>query len=187
MEQATSPRLGERLTTTQIAGINQHLDNLLRALWALTEMDDQAWQAALTRIHPDDKVIPVTVTEGETNKGTATDRQLEIATIRSFSQVISELAADSQELLCRAVSLIEQCQASEKDPSNIRLLADYLQRLRHLPAPPLVPGHADNAALTPEQSLGLLTELLFYSSQDGPRRLWDVLLITAQNWVYETG
>lgn len=81
-------------------------------------------------------------------------------------RVLVHLCQQHQELIRRAVSLIEQITQEGKDPWQVTLLKDYSQRL------------ADYSSLHPtavasNQWWGkILFDLLFYSSPHGQQRLW---------------
>ena len=86
-------------------------------------------------------------------------------------QVLIHLCQQHQELIRRAVSLMEQITKEGKDPWQVTLLKDYSQRLSvsySLHRPPHL-----TAVESPNQWRGkILFDLLFYSSSYGQQRLW---------------
>lgn len=99
-----------------------------------------------------------------------------LAEARSLVLVITYLAQQHQELLRRAVSLMEQQTELGQDPTQTTLLGGYLMNFQE--------GYQ---ALDPDHSLTSpadwqrfafkqVIDLLFYSLNNGHRRLWLVLL-----------
>jgi hypothetical protein len=180
--------LGKRLTPEQLTRINAHLDQLLLALYALTGLDEVTWQQALHQVTLGDwTTAPAPMSRLEHPQGlraTAVS-QLDLETIRVLVAVIGHLTQQHQELLRRSVTLAEQTTAQGKDPFQTVLLGDYGKKLRSLDQTYRAKQPRSVTALTDDRALSLLVELLFYSSQNGARRLWGVLLVTAQIFVYE--
>jgi hypothetical protein len=182
--------LGKRLTPSQLTSINAHLDRLLLALYALTGLDEAAWQKALQQFALWE-FAPTVKAMGRFEHPqllqATSVKQLDLEDIRALVAVISYLTQQYQELLRRSVTLIEQTTEQGKDPFQTVLLGEYGEKLRHLDQFYRVKQSQSVATLTDDRALSLLMELLFYSSQNGARRLWGVLLVTAQTLVYEAG
>ena len=182
--------LGKRLTSSQLTSINAHLDRLLLALYALTGLDEAAWQKALQQVALWE-FAPTVKAMGRFEHPqllqATSVKQLDLEDIRALVAVISYLTQQYQELLRRSVTLIEQTTEQGKDPFQTVLLGEYGEKLRHLDQVYRVKQSQSVATLTDDRALSLLMELLFYSSQNGARRLWGVLLVTAQTLVYEAG
>ncbi|MFM1843256.1 MAG: hypothetical protein RLZZ490_1998 [Cyanobacteriota bacterium] len=182
--------LGKRLTPPQLTSINVHLDQLLLALYALTDLDEATWQGALQQVSGGDVTLdlnamnPVEQVQGLRPQAV---NLLDVESIRALVGVISYLTQQYQELLRRSVTLAEQTIAQGKDPFQTILLGNYGKKLRHLAQSYCAKHPQAGATLTNDRILSLLMELLFYSSQNGARRLWGVLLVTAQTFVYEAG
>lgn len=84
-------------------------------------------------------------------------------------QFLSYLCQQHQELIRRAVSLMEQMTKEGKDPWQISLLKDYNQRL--------IASHSPRVLQLTEREFHqwsgkILLDLLFYSSPYGQPRLW---------------
>jgi hypothetical protein len=91
---------------------------------------------------------------------------------QAWTVTLSSLARQHQELIRRAVSLLEQMQPQDEPPQRLALLADYLENFTNL-------AHTRLENYDPRQlttlAWKLLVDLLFYSSPQGDRRLWSVL------------
>jgi hypothetical protein len=180
--------LDQPLTPSQLARINIHLDQLLLALYALTGLDQAIWQQTLRQVETRDPGVTVkTVNRLEIPQALPSQSvsQLDLDGIRALVAVISHLTQQYQELLRRAITLAEQRTEQGKDPFQTMLLGGYATKLKHLNQSYCANQSQSIAPLTDDSVLSLLMELLFYSSQDGARRLWGVLLVTAQTLVYE--
>ena len=95
---------------------------------------------------------------------------------RSLVVVICHLARRYQELLRRAVTLMEQMQEQGKDPALTALLGEYLNNFQAVYSPyRLAVGQSVWKELQPF-AFKLLIDLLFYSATNGHRRLWLVLV-----------
>jgi len=180
--------LGKRLTDAQLVSINTHLDQLLLALYALTELEEVTWRRALHQVALGE-FAPAMAAMGrlEHPQGLRAPSvsQLDLDGIRAMVAVISHLTQQYQELLRRSVTLVEQTTEQGKDPFQTILLGGYGEKLRELDQVYRAKQPQSVPALTGDRALSLLMELLFYSSDNGARRLWGVLLITAQTLVYE--
>lgn len=88
--------------------------------------------------------------------------------LADFAQVIANKAQKHQELIRRAISLWENLPEQQKLPSDITLLANYLEQLSRQYTLP------ENQQLE-QLGLKLLIDLLFYSTDYGYDRLWFVL------------
>lgn len=96
-------------------------------------------------------------------------------TAKSLINLICNLARQHQELIRRAVTLIEQVSTQNKEPQQAALLGNYLQKFSFL-----YQEHQDQRAELPPEKLStlafkLLIDLLFYSEVDGDRRLWSAV------------
>lgn len=114
------------------------------------------------------------------------DNTISIEEVRSRVILICHLARQSQELLRRAVTLMEQMQEQDKDASKTALLGEYLANFQK---------SYSVYRLAKAQSVGediqtlafkLLIDLLFYSATNGHRRLWLVLLEETPGLTNET-
>lgn len=181
--------LGQRLTPAQLTQINAHLDRLLLALYALTGLDAATWQQALREASTLDLPAAgeaIARLEHPQAIQAPTEASLDLDSVRTLAAVIGQLARQYQELLRRSVALIEQTLTQGSAPFLTTLLGEYRDKLRQLDTAYRRKHPQGIAPLTDDRALSLLTELLFYSSQDGVRRLWRVLLVEAQTLAYES-
>jgi hypothetical protein len=101
---------------------------------------------------------------------------LNLEAARSLVKVICNSAKQHQELLRRAVTLLEQVAAQNKEPQRTALLGSYLQQFSCL----YEERTGREAELSSERlyqlAFKLLIDLLFYSEANGDRRLWSALI-----------
>ncbi|MDY6938721.1 MAG: DUF3038 domain-containing protein [Cyanobacteriota bacterium] len=103
-------------------------------------------------------------------------KKLDVEEARSLVAIAAHLAKQHQELIRRAVALLEQLAEQNRPPHQAALLGDYLDAFTNTYQERMHEG--DRAA--PERlahlALKLLIDLLFYSGPGGDRRLWMALL-----------
>jgi hypothetical protein len=136
------------LNTQQLKKMKAYLELLLLALQSLTGIGSDSLE------------------QGE---------NLNLEEVRSLVKVTCDLAKQHQELLRRAVTLLEQVAAQNKEPQKTALLGNYLQQFSRL----YEERTSNQSELSPEKlpplALKLLIDLLFYSETNGDRRLWSAL------------
>ena len=162
----------------QLQQIQAHLDLVLLALESLVNFGkDLMGQTAL------DLEIGTAVTDKiilwSNRSPNQTDNSgvpLSVEQVRSLILMICYVAQQHQELIRRAVTLVEQMAAQNKDPDQITLLSKYFQTFHQL----YQSGIAEGQQLPTEQrsklASKLLIDLLFYSADSGHHRLWLTLL-----------
>ena len=107
----------------------------------------------------------------------AGQQKLDVETARTLVLISCYLAKQHQELIRRAVTLLEQQAANNRNPHDVVLLGDYINTFsqiyqeRWLDAEKII-----STDVLHKVALKLLVELLFYSGPGGHRRLWLVLL-----------
>lgn len=165
---------------SELDKIKDHLDLVLLALEAIADIGLEAiLQAAkdlnLELIIGDRKAwaAPNRITAGATSEpkhtGSGDKKDLEVA--RSLVLIICYLANQHQELLRRAVGLLEQATQQNKVPEQTALLGNYLERFINY-----YQARISNSQNISPQTLSplawkLLIDLLFYSGQNGHRLL----------------
>ncbi|WP_088894577.1 DUF3038 domain-containing protein [Leptolyngbya ohadii] len=101
-------------------------------------------------------------------------KRLDVEEARSLVMIICRLANEHQELIRRAVALLEQLTEQNQPPHHAALLGDYIDTFSNA-----YQERMEDEA-TPDDlthlSLKLLIDLLFYSAPNGSRRLWMALL-----------
>jgi hypothetical protein len=102
--------------------------------------------------------------------GNSLDNSLTFPELACGVQVLVHLCQQHQELIRRAVSLMEQITQEGQDPWQVTLLKDYSQRLA-VSSSLHQPLHLSEAASNQWRGK-ILFDLLFYSSPYGQQRLW---------------
>lgn len=167
----------------QLDNIKAQLDLALLALEALTQMSSEAMlQAAtdlkLTHLVPDRVALWRLRQSSPLRRGQGRKR-MDVEEARALVLVICHLAKQHQELIRRAVALLEQLTEQNREPYQAALLGDYLDRFSNAYQERMEASTEANAASMDQLSqlaLKLLIDLLFYSSPAGSRRLWLALL-----------
>ena len=104
-------------------------------------------------------------------------KTLDVEEARSLVLIICHLAKHHQELIRRAVSLLEQMTAQNQDAHQTALLGDYLNSFANVYQ--RMPLEKATLEGIDQLALKLLVDLLFYSAVNGHQRLWHVLLAPA--------
>lgn len=157
----------------QLERIEIYLDLVIIALIAIAKLDSEALlQAAgdLNLTALGDR--PLRWQQSGTNK------PLNVDEARSLVLIICHQANRHQELIRRAVTLLEQIAAENREAKQVTLLKDYLDRFIVLYQSKTEPRSPDTSDLT-ELAWKLLADLLFYSSDNGHRLLWLAVLNAA--------
>lgn len=164
----------------QLDNIKAQLDLVLLALEALAGIGSEAMlQAAadlnLSEIVADRVGLWRLRQSSPLRKGQGRKR-LDVEEARSLVLIICHLAVQHQELIRRAVTLLEQLTEQGKEPHQAALLGDYLDSFTNFYQERMQEeDQAPTSDLT-YLALKLLIDLLFYSSPNGSRRLWLALL-----------
>ena len=104
-------------------------------------------------------------------------KTLDVEEARSLVLIICHLAKHHQELIRRAVSLLEQMTAQNQDAYQTALLGDYLNSFANVYQQ--MPLEKTTLEGIDQLAFKLLVDLLFYSAVNGHQRLWQVLLAPA--------
>jgi hypothetical protein len=103
-------------------------------------------------------------------------KKLDVEEARSLVFIICYLAKQHQELIRRAVALLEQMAEQNSEPHRVALLGDYLDTFSNTYRERMEEGENVSSDWLTQLALKLLIDLLFYSSPNGHRRLWLALL-----------
>ncbi|WAL59311.1 DUF3038 domain-containing protein [Thermocoleostomius sinensis] len=172
--------LASQLDSTQLDNIKAQLDLVLLALEALANVgSDAILQAAaalnLTNIVADRVSLWRLRQSSPLRRGQGRKR-LDVEEARALVLIICHLARQHQELIRRAVALLEQLTEQNREPHQAALLGDFLDTFSNTYQERM----EDGESVSPEQlthlALKLLIDLLFYSASNGSRRLWLALL-----------
>ena len=163
----------------QLDNIKAQLDLVLLALEALAGIGSDAMLQAATQLNLESKVPdrvalwrlrqsnPLRRSEGGRKK-------LDVEEARALVLIICYLAKQHQELIRRAVALLEQV-AENHEPYQVALLGDYLDAFSNTYQERMEDDETSTDILS-RLALKLLIDLLFYSGPSGHRRLWLALI-----------
>lgn len=164
----------------QLDNIKAQLDLVLLSLEALAKVSSEAILQAAADLNLTD-VVADRVSLWRLRQSSPLRRgqgrkRLDVEEARALVLIICHLAQQHQELIRRAVALLEQLTEQNREPHQAALLGDYLDLFSNTYQERMEDG--DN--MSPEQltylALKLLIDLLFYSASNGSRRLWLALL-----------
>jgi hypothetical protein len=170
----------------QLDNIKAQLDLVLLALEALAGIGSEAMLQAATELNLEsivaDRVALWRLRQSSPlRKGQGGRKKLDVEEARALVLISCHLAKQHQELIRRAVALLEQLAEQNREPHQAALLGDYLDAFsntyqeRMEDAEQIQSHHIDRLALK------LLIDLLFYSGPNGSRRLWLALLDRAKD------
>ena len=180
----------EELTHTkanpaQLDNIKAQVDLVLLALEALAGIGSEAMLTAATQLNLESKV-PDRVAlwrlrqSNPLRKGEGGRKKLDVEEARALVLISCYLAKQHQELIRRAVALLEQVAENNGKPHRAALLGDYLDAFSNTYQERMeVQNNVSTDVLT-TLALKLLIDLLFYSGPGGHRRLWLALLDRSQ-------
>jgi hypothetical protein len=165
----------------QLDNIKTHLDLILLALEALAKISSDGILQAAQELNLDtvvaDRVGLWRLRQSNPlRKSSGGRKKLDVEEARSLVMIICHIAKKNQELIRRAVTLLEQMTAQKKEPHRTALLGDYLDSFTNIYQERM--GDGENLSSEGLTHLGfkLLIDLLFYSATNGHRRLWLALL-----------
>ncbi len=155
------------LALESIAGIGS--DAMLKAAEDLNLSDVVADRVALWRLR---QSSPLRKGQGR--------KRMDVEEARSLVLIICHLANQHQELIRRAVTLLEQLTEQHREPYQAALLGDYLDSFHNTYQERMEESDIASADQLTYLALKLLIDLLFYGSPNGVRRLWLALLDRAK-------
>lgn len=163
----------------QLDNIKAQLDLVLLALEALAGIGSEAMLQAATALNLESRV-PDRVSlwrlrqSNPLRKGEGGRKNLDVEEARSLVLISCYLAKQHQELIRRAVALLEEVVENNREPHQVALLGNYLDAFSNT-----YQERMDDDASTEvlsQLALKLLIDLLFYSGPRGHRRFWLALL-----------
>ncbi|MGG6295980.1 DUF3038 domain-containing protein [Leptolyngbya sp. AN02str] len=168
----------------QLDNIKAHLDLILLALEALADIGSDAMLRAaeelkLTEVVADRVALWRLRQSSPLRKGQGRKR-MDIEEARSLVMIICHLAKQQQELIRRAVTLLEQLTEQNRAPYEAALLGDYIDNFNNTYQERMEEDEHSSPDQLTYLSLKLLIDLLFYSAPNGSRRLWLALLDRAK-------
>lgn len=165
----------------QLDNIKAQLDLVLLALEALAGIGSDAMLQAAKQLNLESKV-PDRVAlwrlrqSNPLRKGEGGRKKLDVEEARSLVLIICYLAKQHQELIRRAVALLEQVAADNREPHQVALLGDYIDAFSNTYQERMEEDNNVSTHVLTQLALKLLIDLLFYSGPSGHRRLWLALI-----------
>ncbi|MBK1990326.1 DUF3038 domain-containing protein [Sphaerospermopsis aphanizomenoides BCCUSP55] len=167
--------------SVQWDNIKTQLDLVLLALETLTGLGSEAMLAAAISLNLETKV-PDRVAlwrlrqSNPIRKGQGGRKKLDVEEARSLVLITCYLAKQHQELIRRAVGLLEQIAVKKQEPHQNSLLGDYIDAFCNTYQERMEEDETISTDLLTNLALKLMVDLLFYSSPAGHRRLWLALI-----------
>ncbi|NJO41525.1 MAG: DUF3038 domain-containing protein [Cyanobacteria bacterium CRU_2_1] len=165
---------------SQLDNIKAQLDLVLLALEALAKVGSEAILQAAADLNLTD-VVADRVSLWRLRQSSPLRRgqgrkRLDVEEARALVLIICHLAKQQQELIRRAVALLEQLTEQDREPHQAALLGDYLDTFNNTYQERMEDGERTPTEQLTNLALKLLIDLLFYSAPNGTRRLWLALL-----------
>jgi hypothetical protein len=165
---------------TQLDNIKAQLDLVLLALEALAGIGSEAMLRTAAELNLADVVADRVSLwrlrqSSPLRKGQGRKR-LDVEEARSLVLIACRLANQHQELIRRAVGLLEQLAEQNREPHQAALLGDYLDNFSNAYQERMEDGENTPPDQLTHLALKLLIDLLFYSASNGSWRLWMALL-----------
>ena len=160
--------------------IESYLNLVFLGIMAIANLDSEAIIQAVKNLNLDRIVKErITLWQSRSNSINITSesvKKLDVEEALSLVMVICYLAQQNQELLRRAVSLLEQTIKENNPPQKTVLLGNYLDRFVDYNKEIIIFISDINTEYLPNLAWKLLIDLLFYTSKNGHHLLWDVML-----------
>jgi hypothetical protein len=161
--------------------IKTQLDLVLLALETLTGIGSEAMLSAAINLNlesrvPDRVALWRLRQSNPLRKGQGGRKKLDVEEARSLVLIICYLAKQHQELIRRAVGLLEQMAETKREPHQAALLGDYIDAFCNTYQERMEEDEQISTDLLTNLALKLLVDLLFYSAPGGHRRLWLALI-----------
>ena len=190
--QRFSPRLvseKEELTLTssldpvQLDNIKAQLDEIFLALETLAGVGQQDILAAATQLNMQPTAQErIDLWQRQRHQPESENAQMEeserlnVEDLRSLVLIISHLAKQHQELIRRAVALLEQLTDEQREVHTSSLLGDYINTFSKLYSEDMKHQQTLSPDALKQLALKKIMDLLFYSTSSGHQRLWFSLL-----------
>ena len=171
--------------SSQLDNIKTQIDLVLLALESLAGIGSEAMLQAASALNLESK-IPDRVTlwrlrqSNPLRKGEGGRKKLDVEEARSLVLISCYLAKQHQELIRRAIDLLEQVAQNDSEPHRTAMLGDYLDAFNNLYVERMESDRNVSTERLTQLAFKLLVDLLFYSSPGGHRRLWLALLDRSQ-------
>ena len=172
--------------TAQLDSIKAHIDLVLLALETLTGISSEAMLRAAAELKIESMVSEWVALwrlrqSNPLRKGEGGRKRLDVEEARGLVLICCHLAKEQQELIRRAVALLEQLSEQNRPPHEAALLGDYIDNFCNTYQQRMEDGeNVSPDRLSSHLALKLLIDLLFYSGPISNRRLWLALLDRAR-------
>lgn len=169
----------------QLENIESHLNLILLALKAIADVNSKAMIEAAKDLNLElewqDRISsPKLSSANPQPKNSNGSQKITIEQARSLVLIICYLANKHQELLRRAVSLLEQTTELNSSVHQTSLLSNYLNNFINYYQVQIA-NHLDlSRENSSKLAWNLLISLLFYSGQNGHRLLWMAIFDAAE-------
>jgi len=165
----------------QLDNIKAQLDLVLLALESLAGIGSEAMLKAAAELNLESMVADRVALwrlrqSSPLRKSQGGRKKLDVEEARSLVLISCHLAKQHQELIRRAVSLLEQLAEQNRQPHQAALLGDYLDAFCNTYQERMEDGEQESTEVLNNLALKLLIDLLFYSGPGGHRRLWLALI-----------
>ncbi|MBW4444086.1 MAG: DUF3038 domain-containing protein [Plectolyngbya sp. WJT66-NPBG17] len=165
----------------QLDNIKAQLDLILLALEAIANLSSEAMLQAATELNLEsmisDRVSLWRLRQSSPlRKGQGGRKKLDVDEARALTLIICHLAKQQNELVRRAVALLEQLTEQNREPHQAALLGNYLDAFHNTYQERMEQDETVSTDALTNLALKLLIDLLFYGSPQGVRRLWLTLL-----------
>jgi Protein of unknown function (DUF3038) len=166
---------------SQLDNIKAQIDLVLLALEAIAGIGSEAMLQAATELNLESMVADRVAIwrlrqSSPLRKGQGGRKKLDVEEARALVLIACHLAKQYQELIRRAVALLEQVTEQNREPHQTALLGDYLDTFSNTYQERMEEGDRFSTAALTHLAFKLLIDLLFYSAPQGSRRLWLALL-----------
>ena len=167
--------------TVQWDNIKTQLDLVLLALETFTGIGSEAMLSAAINLNlesrvPDRVALWRLRQSNPLRKGQGGRKKLDVEEARSLVLITCYLAKQHQELIRRAVGLLEQMAEKKREPHQVALLGDYIDAFCNTYQERMEDDDQITTDLLTHLALKLLVDLLFYSAPGGHRRFWLALI-----------
>ena len=170
---------------TQLDNIKAQLDLVLLALEALTGIGSEAMLQAAAQLNLGDMLADRVALwrlrqSSPLRRGQGGRKKLDVEEARSLVLICCHLAKQHQDVIRRAVSLLESLTEQRREPHRAALLGDYIDNFSNAYQERMDDTVVPSAPELSQLALRLLIDLLFYSNANGHRRLWIALFDRAR-------
>ncbi|GAB4236023.1 MAG: DUF3038 domain-containing protein [Stanieria sp.] len=169
------------LDLNQLDNIKAHLDLILLSLEAIANLSSEAMLQAAKELNLEstiaDRVELWRLRQSNPlRKSSGGRKKLDVEEARSLVLIIAYLARQNQELLRRAVNLLEQVTEQNQEPHQTALIGDYIDKFINTYQARMTQEREMTPTILYQLALKLLIDLLFYSGNNGHRLLWLAIL-----------